>query len=397
MAVTVVAGGLLAVALAAVSIALDVYLSPPLGPRSHSKALLNQEASSSLDVFDVLGSSPTKGFRQAVESRRFSFPQDHGPHLGFRTEWWYVSGNMSSRAGREFGFQLTFFRLEASPSLAPVDRPQFFLAHFSVTDVEQRKFYSFERTGRSELGTAGARGNPPEIFVDHWKLEANGEHWHLAAQEQSVGLVLEMRANSPVVPQGDQGLSQKGAEPGAASYYYSIPRWTVEGALTLGKEKLNVRGSSWLDREWGTNALGSELEGWDWFGLHLDDGTNLMYYRLRRRGGAESPRGSGSVSDALRLRRKLGPSNVTLTILSEWISGNEVRYPARWRLAIRDGPTLEIVPLVADQLWRGTFEYWEGAVRVSGQTLDGTPLSGRGYVELTGYRSSERDRRQRTK
>jgi predicted secreted hydrolase len=40
------------------------------------------------------------------------FPQDHAPHPGFRTEWWYWTGNLGSETGRHFGYQLTIFRYQ---------------------------------------------------------------------------------------------------------------------------------------------------------------------------------------------------------------------------------------------------------------------------------------------
>jgi predicted secreted hydrolase len=46
-----------------------------------------------------------------------------------------------------------------------------------------------------------------------------------------------------------------------------------------------------------------------------------------------------------------------------------------------------VVPRVADQEMRTSFTYWEGAVAVSG-TASGHPVSGQGYVELTGYARS---------
>jgi predicted secreted hydrolase len=40
-----------------------------------------------------------------------AFPDDHDAHPGYRTEWWYYTGNLTRAAdGRLFGFQLTFLR-----------------------------------------------------------------------------------------------------------------------------------------------------------------------------------------------------------------------------------------------------------------------------------------------
>ena len=45
---------------------------------------------------------------------------------------------------------------------------------------------------------------------------------------------------------------------------------------------------------------------------------------------------------------------------------------------------LTITPYLADQELPLTTVYWEGAVKIAGSAA-GTPISGNGYVELTGY------------
>jgi hypothetical protein len=49
-----------------------------------------------------------------------------------------------------------------------------------------------------------------------------------------------------------------------------------------------------LDREWSTSALGPDQSGWDWFALQLDDGRELMFYRLRRKDGGMDPFSTGA-------------------------------------------------------------------------------------------------------
>src|SRR5436190_17827084 len=73
-------------------------------------------------------SEPT--FLQALHARDWSFPKDHGRHDGFKTEWWYFTGNLRERAtGRRFGYQLTFFRSSFVP--AATTRP----SPWAMTDL----------------------------------------------------------------------------------------------------------------------------------------------------------------------------------------------------------------------------------------------------------------------
>ena len=44
------------------------------------------------------------GFERADGSKALSFPEDHGSHPDYQTEWWYYTGNLATDAGRHFGY-----------------------------------------------------------------------------------------------------------------------------------------------------------------------------------------------------------------------------------------------------------------------------------------------------
>jgi predicted secreted hydrolase len=334
--------------------------------------------------------SPDAGFTRALAPRPFVFPADHGPHPGFRTEWWYYTGNLSTAAGRRFGFQLTFFRIALAPDsimrASAWATRQLYVAHFAVSDIAGRRFHAFSRSSREALELAGASASPFRVWLDDWSAVGDGSSARLRASDGDVAIDLEVSAAKPVVPQGDRGLSRKGAEPGNASFYYSVTRMPTRGVVRLGRETLEVTGQAWMDREWSTSALGSDVEGWDWFALQLDDGRELMFYLLRRRDGAIDPFSAGTLVLADGTIRPLEPADVRIETLAHWTSPrSRVRYPARWRLSVPSADLrLEIEPRLADQeLIVGT-RYWEGAVAVSGSAA-ARPVAGQGYVELVGY------------
>jgi predicted secreted hydrolase len=350
----------------------------------------------SLAVSAALGSGDLAGFARATAPRPFSFPADLGPHPEFRTEWWYYTGNLETAAGRHFGFQLTFFRTALAPPAPRVAErasawaaSQLYLAHFAVTDTAGRRFHAWSRLGREALGLAGARPAPFRVWLEDWSAESaapGGLPVRLRAAEGDVAIDLVLASEKPVALQGDRGLSRKGPEPGNASYYYSRSRMSARGTVSAGGEPLPVTGLAWMDREWSTSALGADLVGWDWLALQLDDGRDVMVYRLRRRDGSADAYSAGALIAADGATRPLAAADVTLAVLDRWASPrSRVRYPSRWRLAIPGAAlSLEITPRLADQeLIVGT-RYWEGAVRVEG-TADGRPIGGRGYVELVGY------------
>jgi len=330
------------------------------------------------------------GFTRALAPRPLSFPSDHGPHPDFRTEWWYYTGNLRTAAGRHVGFQLTFFRIALAPGAvvraSAWATRQLYFAHFAVTDTAGGRFHAVTRSSREALGLAGASASPFRVWIEDWSAEGDGSSARLRASDGDVALDLELSAAKPVVAQGDRGLSRKGPEPGNASFYYSFTRMPARGIVRLGRETLEVSGEAWMDREWSTSALGSGVEGWDWFALQLDDGRELMFYLLRRRDGAIDPFSAGTLVAADGTTRALAPRDVRVETLAHWTSPRSgVRYPARWRLSVPSAALrLEIEPRLANQeLIVGT-RYWEGAVAVAGSAGD-RPIAGQGYVELVGY------------
>jgi predicted secreted hydrolase len=335
------------------------------------------------------------GFARASTPRSLSFPLDHGAHPRFHTEWWYFTGNVDAADGRHFGFELTFFRIALRPSPAQSRSAwttnQAWMAHFAVSDVKTGRLIAAERLARGALGLAGATSAPFRVWVEDWSadgnLDARDGTVRLQAAGDGAAADLRLTALMPPMAHGQHGLDRKGAEPGNASYYYSIPRLDVAGTLRVGDgEPLPVQGSAWMDREWSSSGLDPDIAGWDWFGLQLTDGRDLMFYRLRDGAGAASPFSGGTLIVPGGGARHLSADDVTATPLRRWRSrATGVTYPVAWRLR-SDDPELDLTvePYFDDQELKLSVRYWEGAVRAAG-TAQGKDVSGQGYLELAGY------------
>jgi predicted secreted hydrolase len=331
------------------------------------------------------------GYAQADQVRRFQFPADHGPHPDFRHEWWYFTGNLETRNGRRFGYELTIFRIALSPT-PPESRSawatnQLYWAHFALTDDQAERFYFYERFSRGALGLAGARADPFKVWLEDWTVSAaadRGFPWRLRAAAGDITIQLALSPVKPLVLQGSQGLDRKSAE-GHASYYYSYTRLDTEGHLRLGDESLKVNGLSWLDREWSSGTLAKDQEGWDWFALQLDGGSDLMFYRLRSQDGGTDPFSGGVWVGPNGAASVLAHDDVVIETLTHWNSPRGGSYPAQWRLMVSSSDCqFTITSVLADQELDVSVRYWEGAVDVTG-TCGGEEITGWGYVELTGY------------
>lgn len=335
-------------------------------------------------------------FRLATAGYRYAFPQDHGAHEAYRTEWWYYTGQLTAKNGRPFGYQLTFFRRGMSREQVKTDPSrwtvsQLYLAHFALSDLANQRFLYSEKISRAGLGKAGADQDRLHVWIDQWSADADQKDvQRLHAMDGSMSIQLTLSPEKLLVIHGENGISRKGSALGQASHYYSFSRLATSGTITLGDESFEVTGTSWMDHEFGSADLGKDLVGWDWFSLQLDNQTEIMLYRLRRADGSPDPVSSGSFIDLDGKTQHLSLGDFTLEPLSWWTSPtSKARYPQRWRLTIPSKQfTLELIPRLAEQelsTKRSTqVTYWEGAIAVSGGVGE-KRIKGHGYMELTGY------------
>ena len=351
---------------------------------------------SGLDVARALGGEADAGYARAIAPRDFAFPADHNAHPDFRNEWWYVTGQLESGAGERFGYQVTFFRIALAPDEPEADSAwatrQVWMAHTALTEIDREEHHHEARLARGAVGLAGQTSQPFRVWLEDWSLSGEpggGFPWQIDVATDEFALELTLTPERPPLLQGREGLSQKSAEPGNASYYYSITRLATTGQISSGEETMPVTGLSWLDREWSTSALGVDQEGWDWFSLHLDSGDDLMLYRLRTRDGQADPHSAGKLlfDDAQVL--SLDADAFRLEPLRWWTSPLGVRYPVAWRVEVPSAKLdVQVQAALDDQEMDTGILYWEGAVEVYDE--HGRVRLGTGYLEMTGYDAADR-------
>jgi predicted secreted hydrolase len=337
-------------------------------------------------------------WRQARAGYAFEFPRDHAAHPEFRIEWWYYTGNLDAADGRRFGYQVTFFRVGIDPAPANPSRwavRDLYMTHVAVSDPAGRRYRYAERLNRGGPGIAGAATDRYHVWNDDWvvQLDPQGRH-AIRLLEGGLGVELTLDEGRPPTIKGRNGISQKGARDGNASHYYSLTRMPTRGTIVLDGERIAVTGQSWMDREFGTRFLEPDQQGWDWFSIQLSDGSDVMIYRLRRGDGSPDPHSSGTITRAdgrvVPLTSRDFSIAATGPVFRSPTSG--AVYPIGWRLEIPgEQIALTVTTPLADQELNTTattgVTYWEGVIDVAGD-LRGRRVTGRGYLEMTGYAGS---------
>lgn len=380
------------------------------GMRNLRSILLGLHALLAAACLGAVPSAQAEAWQPADSSYAWHFPEDHWSHPNTKTEWWYLTAQLQDLddPAAQFGMQFTLFRIGLTPE-APApgsawSASDLVMGHAAIGELAPGAGrHHFSEVLYRATPLLGGFGEYPDSLIawcrapagtdGRWTLTWNGEAFDIAMADSAQGLAyrLATKPEKPLVFQGPNGYSRKGAGPTSASQYVSFTRLTVEGTLRVGGRERRVRGLGWFDQEFGSNQLEPQQVGWDWFSLQLDDSRELMLYQLRDRAGRADWRRGTLVEKDGRVRY-LAPGDWTLSPEGAWTSpATKLRYPERWRLALPSaGLALTIVPRLAAQENASRLSglhYWEGAVELRGA---GGERLGQGYVEQTGVGGATR-------
>jgi predicted secreted hydrolase len=340
-----------------------------------------------------------------------SFPRDHGAHPEFRTEWWYVTGNLNTKGSSDaetIGFQLTFFRSavgQLGPGRNRFEAKQVLIGHVAIAQRSRGQLLHEQIVHRLGFESITSMSETDcDLKIRSWQLKRSGqgeERYQASVETDQMSLSLLLYPQGPARAQGEKGFSQKGPSARQASYYYSRPQLKVDAQLTLKSSPLKrqqaLSGSAWMDHEWSNEVLSEEAAGWDWMGLNFDNGEALMAFRIRPRQG-EAPVWSdlryfdrkgetllamktGSTASERAEVFRIRPKRYWRSLLSN------ANYPVEMEIEIRS-PSPRILTLrplmdmqeIDARASTGGF-YWEGLVFV----FENAQRVGQGYLELTGY------------
>lgn len=309
--------------------------------------------------------------------RPIQLPADDAPHNDL-TEWWYYTGHLDATSGRKYGFELVIFQIERAGA------PVFYAAHFAITDHQEKQFHYAQQTW--------TRQTAPKTFDlgnGGWSIRGSGTSDLLAATMPEYGIQLKVTSTKPPALHGKNGVVSFG--PVGDSYYYSDTRMAVTGTVDDHGTVETVTGQAWKDRQWG-NFLATQGGGWDWFSLQLSDGSDVMLFLLRGALGEVSP-SYGTFVDPEGKTSILPAGGAQVSVTGHWTSPlSHATYPMGWQVNLSERQIkLTITPILKNQELDTTKStgqiYWEGEVAIEG-TAAGRPISGEGYVELTGYAST---------
>lgn len=358
---------------------------------------------------------------------------DVAPHSHALIEWWYANAHFTSAKGHRLAVVVSFFKTGngSTPFTGSLAVPVGHYLIVGVTDLTARshKYYSYAdhnmvrqlaliapliamKSGNDpttlQLVKSVMAGQipPPSRFIDGDATIAPAPlsiHYGSAASLDESPATHEMRlqfktdgggaydlyfaAERPIMAVGGSG--ETGFTNPTDMYYFSTTHCAVHGTVRIGGHLIDISsGLGWYDHQWGS-SWGVENDGWDWLGIQLNDGRDILAYRQRHldTGGigvtaatTMSPSGKLTVETKAQLTPIAGGA---------WTSPHtSITYPLSWTLVLPGQNVRFIVtPDVKDQEVRvlaGGRAIWEGACTVTGKGIRGVA-----FLELVGYSKHE--------
>lgn len=358
---------------------------------------------------------------------------DLRPQPGAPIEWWFVQGCIDKGIETPIHFMVAFFqvrqnsgrgsvghmllanavddtgaqrlaRSEISPGIVQTHREvaeRLIANRFSpklVNFVLERHMEESEKH-RCENGPhilnspAGLASDRMAICWDGFELRQQGNQLRLRLSsgfELNGDLAIDLALTPKRAWLDETGANLSPDRPQPYTYR-SCPRAELAGTLN----NCPVSGTAWIDRQWsgtfdnwfiGENGTHLQPLGWDWLGVSLDNGDDIIAHQQTVDNG--KPIGQSSVVMFRDMAAERYQGRFEIIDTESWTSPRSgIAYPIGRKLVVPAfGADLRIEPIAEDQEVSvfGAPAIWEGAVRVSGR-FGGRAVRGHGRLELFGY------------
>ncbi|MDR3707110.1 MAG: lipocalin family protein [Capsulimonadaceae bacterium] len=369
------------------------------------------------------------------------FPVD--PHDNVMIEWWYLNAHVTTDHARHLAVIGSFFRINAGADPDKPSRGHYLI--WAVTDEDQGSHQTYSLGDRGALrllqqyatlkmlqnpddieagklfdavsrgkfpgptqilpGTSSVTGNPFSIhFGPDDSLLPSVPAYDGPVEQAPSAFSLKLAAPSGPEPKVDLvfqsakppmlvgGNGNTGLFRPEDMKYVSLTRCNVVGTIDDGNgpEKI-ASGQGWIDHQWG-DTWTTQSNGWDWWGIQLADGRDLLIFRHRDLATGRIFFPLATIMDAsgqLTVERNLVFTENRATL---WTSPRtKITYPLDWTIGMPDqNLTLSITTSVRDQemaVITGGTAIWEGTCQATAQTSGQASVPGVAYMELVGYNS----------
>ncbi|MCX7922567.1 MAG: hypothetical protein N3B21_11260 [Clostridia bacterium] len=354
--------------------------------------------------------------------RGICLPKDIGPHSVTDIEWWYQFAFINGDQGGKYAVMSAFYQAGELPILkghylifSLIDLTNYTSQNFSLIDTRLTKnmllinlpLYLLQCPHDKDVlklygSLIQGKLPSPHQWLPHASIEENPVRLLYGDSSMSFKNSKDgqfdvivtgdgIEANLKFKPQKPVSLIGGNGKPDQL-YYYSFTRNEVKGYVKKGVSTEYVTGEGWFDHQWGYTGNLLTKTGWNWFGLQLEDGRELLINEFRsiETGNTFSPMANLIEPDGkLKFTR-----NLTLKPSNPWQSRrSNAIYPLEWSIIIPEfGLKINVSAVFPEQempIIGPLKAIWEGACSVVGNEVQKDnkimPVRGKGFLELVGY------------
>ncbi len=351
-----------------------------LGIWEYSSYFVESDENETDETNSALISEHFEVFEPVLPDRSVSLPDDFKFHPEFQHEWWHYFASLKGDDGQEYSVQWSFFRIATDERETPGwQNPQIYIANVVVSSASE--VWKEQRLARGGIGQAGIINNPFRLWIDDWNwraLDSTPFPGRLKVSTDTFGFQLDTVAKGPYVLNGENGYQKKHDLLPVASYSLSAPFLSLSGTLHLDGSAIEVEGTAWVHKEWGSGLLDEELQGWDWFVFNLDDGSALSVSRYRHK--HQLPYVYGTLATRTGKVYQLTDFDISIKPLQMSKQKNGRRIPLQWKISVPEHDIKLTTRIQRGDMWLPfVIPYWEGPIMANGSN-DAT-----GFMQLTGY------------
>lgn len=270
-----------------------------------------------------------------------SFEEEWGLHKGC-SEWWYATGYLKDDLERLYSFQFTILRVHVSVFFP-------YLIMLGLTDFSTGRHEYYQNI---QFSSKNIVIGPDTVgYGDMARVHKGKQGMELLVRHRNFSLDLELNYGKGAVWHCDDGFLQMGIpDKKQTTIYYSYPNMPTTGTITLGSEKIQVKGKSWFDKQGGPYSLLNTWTHWEWFSLRFFDDEEMMLFSF--------PQNRYQDGTYIRQEGRYQRLNNYSIKPTDFAYPDGVKYSCRWELTV---PGLKeewytITPLLEGQMNMGYYE-----------------------------------------
>jgi len=315
--------------------------------------------------------------------KKIKLPKDEAAHSK-GSEWWYFNGHLKSNENKEYGFMISFFKIDMlknKPKLFLFPIKTGYLVHSHLSDITKKEFFPhYEHFLKMPYEKFTEKNQLFNHYRSTLLKEIKKGVYHLKFNNKPYQFDLVITAKKPAVFHNRKGYINIGKD---KSYYYSFTDMEVKGTITRSLENpVKVQGTAWMDHQWGNFDLHNKQ--WDWMSIKLNNNYELMAFKILDKTDAKNQYYASLINENGKLTKI---KDLKLKSIKRWKSKKTgILYPIQWKLRIPSKKiNLTIKPDFNNQeMHDGILMYWEGSCSVSGMQ-NKKRVKGRAYMELVGH------------